>query len=151
MRVDLSETDAGFEPIPSGRYQVIVTDGEIRTSGPNAKHPGSEYINWEFVIQEGEYEDRKQWTNTPIGHGTCECSDWKAGAYFGLNALLAATGKWTTEELDSDKFDFDIDDVLGSEVSISVAIEKYQGEDVNNVKRVKPPFTGEEASSLLPG
>ncbi len=150
MRVDLSGTET-FEVIPSGRYQAKVTDGEIRSSGPNAKHPGSEYINWEFTIQEGDYEGRKQWTNTPIGHGECDCNDWKSGALFGLNNLLAATEKWSREELDDDEFDFEIADIIGSDVSIAVAVEPYQGEDVNNVKRVKPPYVGDDADSLLPG
>ena len=150
LRVDLSGTES-FEPIDSGRYPAKVTDGEIRSSGPQAKHPGSEYINWEFTIQEGAYEGRKQWTNTPIGHGECDCNDWKSGALFGLNNLLAATEKWTKEELDDDEFEFEIDDVLGSDVSIAVVKEKYLGEEVNNVKRVRPPYVGEDAESLLPG
>lgn len=150
MRVDLSGTET-FEVIPSGRYQAKVTDGEIRASGPSAKHPGSEYINWEFTIQLGDYEGRKQWTNTPIGHGECDCNDWKSGALFGLNNLLAATEIWSKEELDSDEFDFEIADIIGSDVSIAVATEKYMGDDVNNVKRVRPPYVGEETESLLPG
>ncbi len=150
MRVDLSETES-FEVIDSGRYQAIVTDGEIRSSGPSAKHPSAEYINWEFTIQEGENEGRKQWTNTPIGHGECDCDEWKSGALFGLNNLLTATGNWTKEELDSDEFDFEIDDVIGSAVTIVVVKEKYEGDDVNNVKRVRPAYAGDDADSLLPG
>ncbi len=150
MRVDLSGVET-FEVIPSARYQAIVTDGEIRVSGPNAKHVGSEYINWEFTIQEGEQEGRKQWTNTPFSHGECDCDDWKDGALFGLNNLLAATEKWTTEELDSDEFDFEIDDVIGSSVTIIVIVEQYQGDEVNNIKRVKPAYAGDDADSLLPG
>jgi hypothetical protein len=151
MRVDLSGVET-FEVIDSGRYQAIVTDGEIRTSGPQAKHTGSEYINWEFTISAGENEGRKQWTNTPFDHGECDCDDWKDGALFGLNNLLAATEKWSKEELDSDEFDFEIDDVIGSAVTISVIKEKYEGDDTNNVKKVTRPRTDEDDSeSLLPG
>ena len=150
MRVDLSGTET-FEVIPSGRYQAIVTDGDIRESGPQAKHPGAEYIGWEFTIQAGDQEGRKQWTNTPIGHGTCDCDEWKEGSLFGLNNLLAATGIWTKDELDSDTFDFEIDEVIGAAVTISVVKEKYEGDDVNNIKRVRPARTEEESDSLLPG
>ncbi len=148
MRVDLSETDS-FDVIPSGRYQAKVTDGEIRESGPNAKHPGAEYINWEFTIQEGDQEGRKQWTNTPFSHGSHDCSEWTANALIGLRNLLAATEVWSAEEMASDTFDFEIDDVLGADVTIIVVVSDYQGEEVNNVKRVKAAFSGEEVSSLL--
>ena len=148
MRVDLSETDS-FDLIPAGRYQAKVTDGEIRESGPNAKHPGAEYINWEFTIQEGDQEDRKQWTNTPFSHGSHECDEWTGNALIGLRNLLAATEKWSAEELSADAFEWEIDDILGSDVTIIVNVSEYQGEDVNNVKRVKAAYSGEEASSLL--
>jgi hypothetical protein len=137
MRVDLSGTDAGFDALPSGRYVVKVTDGELRTSGENAKHTGSEYINWELTVQTGEYEGRKVWQNTPWSHGTCECGDWKAGALIGLKSLLTATGIWTDEQLNADDFDFEIDEVIGADVKAVVALGEYQGEATNNVKRIK--------------
>ena len=151
MRVDLTDT-SGFELIPAGRYNAVITDGEIREStSDEAKHPGSEYINWELTISEGDYEGRKQWTNTPISHGTHECDEWGPNALIGIKALLAATGKWSDEDL-AGALDFEIDDVLGSTVGISVVVRDYRGDDVNNVRRVRAPFADvDEDASLLPG
>jgi hypothetical protein len=151
MRVDLSGTGSGFDPIPAGRYQAKITDGELREAGPNAKHTGSEYINWEFTISEGEYESRKLWQNTPWSHGDCDCGDWKPGSLFGLKAILKSSGVWTDDELDADDFEFEIDDLIGSDFTLTVAVRDYQGEDVNDVKRVKPAGQGgSTASTLLP-
>jgi len=151
VKIDLSATDAGFAVLPAARYITKVTDGEVRSSGPNAKHPGSEYINWELTVQGGEYEGRKVFTNTPIGHGECDCSDWKAGAYIGIKSLLAATGNWDEAALASDDFDFEIDDVLGSDVKAVVSVSKYDGDDVNNVRKIRPLSDEDVAeASLLP-
>lgn len=152
MRVDLSGTESGFDVIKSGRYPARVTDGEIRNSGPNAKHPGAEYINWEFTLTEdaGEYATRRLWTNTPLSHGECDCKDWSnTTALIGLKNLLAASGQWSQAEMQSEDFDFEIDDVLGSEVMLTVTIRKYNDEDQNEVKRVKPLTSASSGSATL--
>lgn len=137
LRVDFSGVDSsGFDPIPSGTYVAKVTDGELRESGPNSKNPGSQYINWEFTIQEGEYQGRKQWLNTSL----------LPQALFGLKGLLAATGKF---DVDGD-LDFDIEDVIGSDVAIVVKTKTYDDELRNEVKKVKPVGESSSDSSLLP-
>lgn len=138
MRVDLSGTQGSFDVLPAGRYQAKLSDGEIRIAGDQAKHTGSEYINWEFTVTEGEFTDRKLWQNTPWSHGSCDCDDWKSGSLFGLKAILASSGIWTTEELDGDEFDFEINDVIGSDFTLVVAVRQYQGDDQNDIKKVKP-------------
>lgn len=138
MRVDLSGTQGSFDVIPAARYQAKLTDAEVREAGPNAKHEGSEYINWEFTVSEGDHEGRKLWNNTPWSHGSCDCNDWKSGSLFGLKAILKSSGIWTDEELDSDEFDFEINDVIGSDFTLVVGIKQYQGDDQNEVKKVKP-------------
>ena len=127
MRVDLSATQGSFDAIPAGRYQAKLSDGEIRISGDQAKHPGAEYINWEFTVTEGEFTDRKLWQNTPWSHGECDCGNWKSGSLFGLKNILKATGIWSDEELDSPEFDFEINDVIGSDFTLTVAVRQYQG------------------------
>jgi hypothetical protein len=137
IRVDFSGTEVGnFDAIPAGSYVAKVTGGELREAGENAKYPGSQYINWEFTIQEGEYTGRKQWTNTSL----------REGALFGLKELLAATGKF---DVDGD-LDFDIEDVIGSDVRISVRVKDYKGEAQNEVRRVKALDAAESGSSLMP-
>jgi hypothetical protein len=141
MGIKVNFTDvqsSDFEPIPSGTYAARVTDGEIRESGPNSKNPGAQYINWEFTISEGEHESRKQWLNTSL----------LPQALFGLKGLLAATGKFSQEQIDGE-LDFDIDDVVGAEVKIVVGQRTYEGELRNEVKRVKPVGAPSEAASTL--
>lgn len=141
IHVDLSDVESGgFDPIPVGRYPLRVFDGEIKESGPEAKHPGAEYINWEFLVESGDFEDRHLWAITSL----------LPQALFGLKGLLEATGKWTAEELDADDFDFEIDDVLGSLVMGTVTIrhsEEYG--DSNVIKRFKS-VDASELSSTLP-
>jgi hypothetical protein len=65
LKVNLSGVEKkDFTPVPTAKYLLRVTDGEVREAGENAKHPGSEYVNWELTIQEGEFEGRRFWTNT---------------------------------------------------------------------------------------
>lgn len=137
LRVDFTDVEtSNFDPIPAGTYIAKVTDGELRESGPNSKNPGSQYINWEFTIQDGDYAGRKQWTNTSL----------LPQALFALKDLLAATGKFN---VDGD-LDFDIEDVIGSDVKIVVKQKRFDDELRNEVKRVKPLGDDEGDSSLLP-
>lgn len=64
---DVSTTGAkGFEPLPSGFYEVDITDIEITEvkSGPNAGKP---MFKVETTISEGEtFENRKLWFNVML-------------------------------------------------------------------------------------
>jgi opacity protein-like surface antigen len=141
IRVNFTDVEStNYDAIPGGTYAAKVTDGEIRESGPNAKNPGANYINWEFTIQEGEHQGRKQWMNTSL----------LPQALFGLKGLLAATGRFSEDRLNGD-LDFEIDEVLGADVKIVVRQKQYEGDTQNEVKRVKPVGAPSEAeSSLLP-
>lgn len=129
--INLEGVEAGdFDPIPVGEYAARVTDGQIQEAGPNAKHPGSEYINWEFTIQEGDYEGRKQWTNTTL----------LPHALYGLKELLKATEDHhgLDHEGQIKKYEI-IDKVIGAPCTLRVTKDTYDGETVNRVKRVKKP------------
>lgn len=146
MKVNFTDVQTGFEPIPSGHYLCYVTDGELGTAGEGAKHPGSEYINWTLTVAQGPLEGRKVFTNTTL----------LPHALFGLKGLLAATGKWSKEELDSGEFEFEIEDVIGTQVIAIVTVGTYQGEPTNNVKRFRQvseealTALGESSDSMLP-
>jgi hypothetical protein len=150
MKVDLTDVGGDFDVIPRGKYQAQITDGELREAGEQAKHPGSLYVNWEFTLTEGEFENRKLWTNTSVGHGDeCKCGDWKPGSMGNIKSLLFATGLYTKEQL-AESIDFEIDDVIGAHVTAIVIIKEYQGDDQNEVKRVKPANAGAPSGSLMP-
>jgi len=127
------------EPVPSGWYHMKVTDGEVRESGPNAKNPGAEYINWELTIQDGEFENRKGWVNASL----------LPHALFTLKGLLSATGIDCSADLD-----FEIVDVVGKDLlaKASVTSKKdkegrvVEGEYQNEWKSFRP-YTGEVPSA----
>jgi hypothetical protein len=136
MKVDFSNV-GDFEVIPAGHYLVTITDGELRTAGETAKHPGSEMILWTLTIMQGQYEGRKLFVNTTL----------LPHALFSLKNLLKSTGRWEEGDLSGDEFEFEIDDALGAEVIAVVRIGTYQGEETNNVRRFRP--VTEEALSQL--
>lgn len=154
VRVNLSDTEAGaFDPIPSGRYPLNVFDGDIREAGPDAKHPGSEYIAWDFTVAGGEFDGRHIWQNTIFSHGDCDCPNEETflKGLFSLKGLLAATGKWSPEELDADEFEFEIDDVVGALVIGGVRYRKSEEYgDSNDIRRfhVADEATVASSSSL---
>lgn len=138
IRVDFTGVETGnYKPIPAGTYHAKITGGELREAGENAKHPGSSYINWEFTIQDGEHEGRKQWMNTSL----------LPEALFGLKGLLEATGKFDV----NGPLDFDIESCIGCDVKIKVRVKTYKGEQQNEVKRVISMTDDDSTtSSVLP-
>ena len=54
-----------FEAIPAGKYNVVITDSDIKTN----RRGDGEYLQFEFEIIDGEYRGRKLWsrlnTNNP--------------------------------------------------------------------------------------
>lgn len=58
MKIDFSDVQGGFEPLPEGEYEAIIERIEVRES----KSSDNDYLNWEFKItEEGEFEDRRVW------------------------------------------------------------------------------------------
>lgn len=53
------EPDAGFNPIPAGKYDVIITASEKKQT---AAGDGS-YLKLEFQVISGQHQNRKLWTN----------------------------------------------------------------------------------------
>lgn len=141
IRVNLAGVKAGkFDPIPAGSYICTIYSHEIKEASEKAKNPGSEYINWELVIQEGDHADRHLWAMTTL------LPDNLAS----LKELLLASGRFSEEQLESPNgFDFEPEDVYGATVMAVVGIQKYQGEDRNNVRRIRP-VSIDRAESLLP-
>lgn len=160
MRVNLSGADTStFEPMPAGRYVLRISDHEVKESGPNAKHPGAQYINWEFDVQNEEYEGRKVWTNTMLTHEGCDCENAEEIEKFNkslgnLVQLLLATGEYTKEDLADEDLEIDFTDLYGTDVGAVLKIRKSdEYGDSNEVKRFKPLSemgSSSANSSLLP-
>lgn len=161
MRVNLSGAEASiFDPLPAGRYILRISDHEVKESGPKAKHPGAQYINWEFDVQSDEHENRKVWTNTMLTHEGCDCEDDEAIEKFNkslgnLVQLLLATGEYTKEDLAQEDLEIDFTDLYGTDVGAVLKIRKSdEYGDSNEVKRFKPlaemGSNSADSSSLLP-
>lgn len=137
--------DRTFEALPAGRYILKVTDYEMREVKNDGKVPkGTPMINWEFTVQsdrsgDTKFQNRKVWMNTVIHERSL----------FNLKALLRSSGAFSNEQLDGE-LDFEPDDIVGSEVIGVVAQREYNGDTVNDVKRILPVGDSEGSSSLLP-
>jgi hypothetical protein len=124
---DVSDT---FEPVPAGTYNARVSGGELKESGPDAKHPGSQYIAWEFDIVDPGFENRKAWLNASLHENAKPV----------LKRTLRAFG-FAADELDADDFQLEIDDVIGKSVRLVIVngINPNTKEPNHSVKRVLGP------------
>jgi hypothetical protein len=143
IRVNFTDVKDTFDLLPSATYVAKVTDGEMREAGPQAKNPGADMINWEFTVQRGDHEGRKQWYNTVLVEAAL-------GMLKNLLGACSKDGQPLFDDLDGD-LDFDIDTVVGSDVKIVVGQRPYEGEMRNYVKRIKA-LTDEDIAeeTLLP-
>ena len=62
------EPSTGFDAIPAGKYQAVITDSEFR---PNRAGTG-EYLQLEFEIIEGDYKNRKLWARLNMNNPNSE-------------------------------------------------------------------------------
>src|SRR4028119_478438 len=113
MRLDFTNVEGQktFEPLPSGRYTVEVTDYKQGEASENAKNPGAPTISWELTCTDANADEsshnRKVWENMTI----VENSLWR------LKALLSAAGFDVDGEID-----FDPDEVVGSTLDAQLGI-----------------------------
>ncbi len=91
LKVNFAEVESGsFDPVPEGRYDVIIDRVEVRES----KSSDHNYLNWELKIADGEYEDRLLWMITSLS----------PRALFRLKDVFMALGV-----IDGEEEDFDLD------------------------------------------
>jgi hypothetical protein len=110
IRVNFTDTEKygqsslGRDPLPTGKYKVAITDIETRESGPAAKFPGTEYLAFEFTVQDGDYQGRKLWANASL----------LPHALYTIKGILEALGYETT----GNELDFEVDDLLNRELVV---------------------------------
>jgi hypothetical protein len=116
LRIDFSEVEyKDFSPLPAGKYNCNITDAEIRASKSQANR-GKPMINYEFTVQDGQYEGRKVYTNACL---------WPE-AIFTLKGILENTGQGNF----SGKAEEIIDATVGKEIGVRMA--KNSKKDVDN-------------------
>jgi len=124
-QVDLSgvEEDAGFELLPKGTYDVIVENAEAKTSSS-----GNPMFSLTLVVTSGDFENRKLFTHVVFAPKTMGQAKRTINR-LGLAELLE--GPFAVDQDTADKF-------VGIYARAVVGIQKYEGEDRNNVKNLLP-------------
>lgn len=80
-----------FEPIPKGKYPVIVTESEVKQT----KLKDGEYLQLTLEVIDGQYKGRKLWSRLNIRNKSKEAEDI---AHRTLSALCHATGVMNLEQ-----------------------------------------------------
>lgn len=157
IKVNFSDEEAGsesldFEPLPSGNYPVILTDGEIRYS-TSEKNKGKPYWHLEFTVVEGHPNaGRKFWGNVMLFEGALYSLAQIAKA-LDMEDQIIKKGRVPS-----------IDDIVGKELVLRVQkkrnkyLEERDGSDepiwTNEVRSYAPAGTstkaGSGSSSVLP-
>ena len=132
-KVNFNDVES-FEAVPEDEYGAEIEKIEVREN----KNGDALYLNWEFVIIDGDYENQRLWLITSL----------KDTALFRLKQVLV-----NLDILDEDaelelEYDDDIEpstkegprlidpDLEGMEVTIVVKNEMYDGREQNRVKDV---------------
>ena len=132
-----------LEPLPDGRYTVVVTGGEEDRVREESFNAGAPLFKWEFTVNDGKYNGQKVWDNMVVAEPD-EASGRK-GTLWRVKQLLTACGMDTEGEIE-----FDVDDVIGSELEIQVAVRPERTDEEtgktfrasNRVTRFIKPSSG---------
>lgn len=62
------EPSIGFDPIPAGKYQAVITDSEMKPT----KSGNGQYLQLEFEVIEGDYKGRKVWSRLNLENANSE-------------------------------------------------------------------------------
>lgn len=127
--IDFSNTpdDNGFEVLPKGIYDVIVDSAEFKTSSA-----GNRMFSLQLVITSGDYADRKLFTNITFSEKAMTMAK-RSLKMLGANELLEGPFVPSDDTAAT---------LVGKTARAQVTIEKYDGEDTNRVKALKPLIEG---------
>lgn len=135
MKIDFSDVESTFEPLPEGEYEILVERVEVRESNSS----DNDYLNWELTVQDEEYEGRKLWMIT----------SFSPKALFRLKEVLVNLG--VIDEDDELDFDWDDDvditpkegpqvtepELVGVAGVAVVSNEVYEGRERNRVAELR--------------
>ena len=123
FKIDMSDVGEGFEPIPAGVYPIVVSSlKQSEEDGPS----GYPYIILEMTVAEGEFENRKLWTNLSMSPKVA----------FKVKEFLLGVG--VPEEDLGGEFEFDPDEYEGATAAVAVKQESYEGVVRNRVTNFIP-------------
>src|SRR6478609_3757513 len=115
-----------FEPIPPADYDVKVHSAE-----PTPTSTGKQMINLSFAVENGPYVNRRVFTNMVISPDSPNAMAifFRQMAAMGLDKTYFATNPSLPAVAAA---------LVGRRARASVAIKKYNGEDRNEVKGIRP-------------
>lgn len=119
IRVDTSQ--GGFDMLPPGDYNVVVTGVEVKDS----KSSEHQYLNWELTVEDGDHEDAKLWQISSLSP--------KAGGL--LKSDLVAMGADSVAV--SGAFDLEPSEYIGAKCIAEVITGEWNDEERHEVKRLK--------------
>lgn len=135
--VNFADVDS-FEPLPEGLYDVEIDKVEVRRN----KADDGDYLNWELLVIDGEYENRRLWMITSL----------KPTALFRLKQCFEDLGiiDGDDEEVELE-YDDDVEvsnsggprilypELEGLEAVATVKNEMYDGREKNRVEQLGGP------------
>lgn len=62
------EPSIGFDPIPAGKYQAVITESEMKQT----KNGTGQYLQLEFEVIERDYKGRKVWARLNLENSNSE-------------------------------------------------------------------------------
>lgn len=132
--VNFADVDS-FEPLPEGQYDIEVDKVEVRRNKAN----DGDYLNWELIVIDGEYENRRLWMITSL----------KPTALFRLKQVFDELGVIDEDEEEMElEYDDDVDpstsggprllfpEIEGMEAVAQVKNEMYEGRERNRVENL---------------
>lgn len=158
LNLNLSKADLkGFDAIPAGTYDATVYEAKMEETkgGEGSKLPaGTPKLNVQFKIDGGEHDNRRVFRGFVIAPAKLNGKPYEHKAMMdGMIARFFMACGYEEEEVLSDSFEPDLNDLNGREVRITV---KYRAADdekgypaQNDVTTVRPRAETSAASSLL--
>ncbi|MEM4409566.1 MAG: DUF669 domain-containing protein [Candidatus Caldarchaeum sp.] len=136
--LDLSGADTtGFQPLPAGSYNASVYDIELSETRGGGKLPaGVPMVRVRFSVLDPPYEGRALFVNYPLPNA--DQSDNSSRLLGSFLNFLAALGE-NPDTLRKKGFDLrKLDELVGRECVVRVAVSEWDGEPTNTVRGVKP-------------
>ena len=118
INFDANEVEplSGFDPIPAGKYQAIITESEAKAT----KNGSGTYLQFTFEIIEGEYKGRKIWERLNLANPNAQAVAISRGR---LSAICRAVGVMTPR---------DSIELHNLPLTISVRLRKNQSDEFVN-------------------
>lgn len=133
------EKGGDFTPLPKGNYpfEIESIDDERETSENAQKFPNAPMTSIQFTCLDSEYENRRVWLNLIFPEGDDEDAKKQRARSAGrVKKLCRASGAWEEDELESDDFELDWDDLDGAKFTLKLTEQK--GGSGNNIVDILP-------------